>query len=75
MTHDLDQERQRRLAITLAEAQLRVLACQEQATRKRELLAEARAAMRDAMERLEGARRLQDQIASMPLLWDKKREP
>jgi len=75
MTHDLDHERQRRLAITLAEAQLQVLACQEGVTRKAELLAEARAAIADAMERLEEARRLQDWIASMPLLWDKKSDP
>lgn len=72
---DKDEERQRHLAIALAEAHLVVLACQEQVAQRAAQLAQARAAMEKAKHRLIEAKKLQDWIASTRLLWDKGDDP
>ncbi len=75
MTDDPDQELQRRLATMLAEAQRKVLACQERLAKKADQLAKARTAMQTATDRLEEAQRLRDRIAAMPWIRSEQRDP
>lgn len=64
-----------RLAIEIANANLNVIACQEQVARSRDQLAEARALLAETRARLSGAYRSLEAVGSVPWTTLPKQQP